>query len=147
MGVFAAKNAFHDRPQTEVPFVVPIQPIRGAASRIQGLDGWPDDAYVRKVAFEVTLMQSAIQLTEQGLAAVYLPEFIVELHNQRVRKELELVRLPSPYGTRRCTTDVYIARRKGDLEDRTLRELVRSLRTLTSPTPKHRPILGRKNPK
>ena len=132
MGVYSAQGAFPDAPQTEIPFVVPIQPVRGAASRIQGLDGWPEDAYVRKVEYEVTLMQSAIQLAEQGLAAVYLPEFIVKLHNQRVRKELELVRLPSPYGTRRCTTDVYIARRKGDLEDRTLRELVRSVRTITT---------------
>jgi|GEM_PF-544366 len=135
MGVYSAKGAFPERPQTEIPFVVPIQPVRGAASRVQGLDGWPEDAYTRKVGYEVTLMQSAIQIAEQGLAAVYLPEFIVKLHNQRVRKELELVRLPSSYGSRRCTTDVYIARRKGDLEDRTLRELVRSLRTITASRP------------
>lgn len=133
MGVYGAKNAFRNLAPTEVPFVVPIQPLYGAASRIQGLDGWPEDAYIRKVAYEVTLMESAIQLAEKGLAAVYLPEFIVELHNRRVRKELELQRLPSPYGTRRCTTDIYIARRKGDPEDRTLRELVRSVRTLSTP--------------
>ena len=44
MGVFAVKNAFSDLDQRELPFVVPVNPIFGAPSRVRGLDGWPDDA-------------------------------------------------------------------------------------------------------
>jgi len=73
-------------------------------------------------------MESALELCRQGLAAGYFPQFIVDEHNDRVRDSLRLVRRPSPFPGRTCTTDVYIVQRRGDVETKLVRQLARGIR-------------------
>ena len=133
MGVYTRKGAFPGVPQPELPFVVPVMPITGVPSRIRGLDGWPDDAYPRKVLHQVTLMESAQELCRQGRVAGYFPAFVVEHHNAQVRDDLRLMRRTSPYPGKICTTDVFIVKRKGDLEGKTLRTLAKAIRMTCNP--------------
>lgn len=128
MGVFARVGAFRDVPQMQLPFVVPALPLSGAPSRVRGLDGWPEDAYDRKVAFEVTLLESALELCRQGLCAGYFPVFLVERHNLKYRPRYHLERRPSPYRNRKCRADVYLVRRANQPEDPTMREIARLIR-------------------
>jgi DNA-binding transcriptional LysR family regulator len=128
MGVFTSKTAFPNVKQSDLPFVVPVMPVTGSPTRIRGLDGWPDDAYPRKVRFQVTLMESALELCRQGRAAGYFPQFIVQEHNDRVKDSLRLVRRMSPYPGRTCSTDVFIVRRKGDGEDARSKQLAKGIR-------------------
>jgi DNA-binding transcriptional LysR family regulator len=132
MGVFTKHGAFEGVEQQDLPFVVPVNPINSAPTRIRGLDGWPDDAYTRKVRHQVTLMESALELCRQGRAAGYFPAFIVDEHNRRVRDEFKLER-------RRCfapqcklrLADVFLVKRKSDEESQIAKQLAKALRTLT----------------
>ncbi|MGZ3721761.1 MAG: LysR family transcriptional regulator [Bdellovibrionales bacterium] len=130
MGVYTHSDAFKGVKQNELPFVVPALPISGSPSRVRGLDGWPDDAYPRKVRYKVTLMESALELVRQGRAAGFFPVFVVELHNKRVREDLRLVRRPSIYKGRICTTDVYLVKRRGDVESTQHKQIARALRLI-----------------
>lgn len=132
MGVFCHRSAFSGVAQNDLPFVVPVLPISGTPSRLRGLDGWPDDAYPRKVRFEVALLETALELCRQGRAAGYFPVFIVENHNKRMREDMALVRKPSPYKGRVCKTDVFLVKRRGDLEGKQIRDLTRALRKVVS---------------
>lgn len=130
MGVFARKGSFPGIPQPELPFVVPISPLQGVPTRVRGLDGWPEDAYRRKVKHQVTLMESALELCRQGRAAGYFPAFIVDEHNQRVKDQYKLERRRSPYSGRVCRADVFLVKRKSDDESEIVKQLAKALRTL-----------------
>jgi DNA-binding transcriptional LysR family regulator len=128
MGVFTAKGAFPGVGQPDLPFVVPVNPLFGTPSRIRGLDGWPDDAYPRKVLYRVTLLESALELCRQGKVAGYFPTFVVDAHNQHIREEFRLVRKESPYKGRVCRTDVFLVKRKSDVENRNMKLLAKAIR-------------------
>jgi DNA-binding transcriptional LysR family regulator len=108
--------------------VVPVTPIFGAPSRVKGLDGWPDDAYPRKIKYQVTLMESALELCRQGGVAGYFPTFIVDEHNGRLLPEYRLARHPSPYADRKCYTDVFLVKRKSDEETAVMKQLAKAIR-------------------
>lgn len=128
MGVFAREGAFPGLPQTELPFVVPVMPLQGSPNRIRGLDGWPEDAYRRKVRHQVTLLESALELCRQGKAAGYFPLFIAREHNKRVMPELRLERKRTPYSGRVCRSDVYLVKRKSDEEGTLAKQLAKAVR-------------------
>jgi DNA-binding transcriptional LysR family regulator len=130
MGVFAREGSFPGLPQTELPFVVPVMPLQGTPTRIRGLDGWPEDAYRRKVKHQVTLLESAIELCRQGRAAGYFPVFIAREHNKRVRPEYQLERKRSPYSGRVCRADVYLVKRKSNEEGKLAKQLAKAVRTV-----------------
>jgi len=133
MGIYARRGAFERAPFAEIPFAIPVQPLKGTPSKVQGLDGWPDGKVARHIKYQVTLMESALELCRNGLAAAYLPSFVVHYHNQSVRPELRLQERPLPKGIgARHSQGVYIARRKGDPEDHRVRRIARALREACS---------------
>jgi DNA-binding transcriptional LysR family regulator len=128
MGVYKRKGAFPARPQEELPFVVPAFPFSGTPTRVKGLDGWPDDAYRRQVKYEVSLMESALELCRQGKCAGYFPAFVIERHNRKFRDQFSLERHPYGKTFRRCYSDVFLVKRKDrseDLDARLVSKLVR----------------------
>lgn len=131
MGVFTRQGAFKGIAQPDLPFVVPVMPLQNVPTRVRGLDGWPDDAYQRKVLHRVTLMESALELCRQGHCAGYFPAFIVHEHNARVKEEFRLERRRSPYATRVCRADVFIVKRKSTEESAVLRLLAKELRAIS----------------
>ncbi len=118
MGTFRKRGSFERLPPEDLPYVVPVMPLQGAPTRHQGLDGWPNRAFTRKVAHEVTLMESALELCRQGLCGGYFPTFIIQLHNRRYRPEYSLVRHSTPKPGTACHTDVYLVKRKNEPENR-----------------------------
>lgn len=134
MGTFRKKATFEGLPIEELPYVVPAMPTQGMPSRNQGLDGWPLNAFTRKVAHEVTLMESALELCRQGRCAGYFPTFIIQFHNKKYRPEYSLIRhIPTPHDS--CYTDVYIAKRKDAGESRDVKLVAKLLRLGTKVAP------------
>lgn len=134
MGVYTAKGVFPNIPQPELPFVVPVSPIYGAPSRVRGLDGWPEDAYPRNVRYQVTLLESALELCRGGKAAGYFPSFVVNAHNKQVKEAYQLTRRTSPYCGRTCKTDVFLVKRKTDHESKTMKQLAKAIRLMCKPS-------------
>jgi DNA-binding transcriptional LysR family regulator len=130
MGVYVKKGAFKDVTQQDLPFVVPVMPLQGVPTKVRGLDGWPEDAYNRKVLHKVTLMESALELCRQGRAAGYFPEFIVRQHNKQVREDLQLERRRTPYPGRVCKADVYLVKRKSSFENDIFKQIAKALRKI-----------------
>jgi DNA-binding transcriptional LysR family regulator len=129
MGVFKRKDSFKNMRQQELPFVVPVHPISGAPTRVRGLDGWRDElAYERKIQYEVTLMESALELCRQGKCAGYFPVFVVEEHNRKHKSEFQLERHPSPFAGRKCLADVHIVKRKDCVEDSDIKLVAKMIR-------------------
>jgi DNA-binding transcriptional LysR family regulator len=132
MGVFTLKGAFKGIAQTDLPYVIPAMPLQGVPTKVRGLDGWPEDAYHRKVKYRVTLMESALELCRQGRAAGYFPAFIANEHNARFSDEYQLERRRSPYGGRVCRSDVYIVKRKSSEESDLVKQIARGIRLICS---------------
>lgn len=130
MGVFSHPEAFPDLIQNDFPYVVPVMPITGTPSRVRGLDGWPDDVFTRKVKYRVTLLETALELCRQKKAAGFFPVFVVNLHNKSVDKSLRLIRRPGVKGCRLVQTDVYIVKRKSDVENKFIKQLAKGLRAV-----------------
>jgi len=130
MGVFARKGALKGLVQPDLPFVIPVTPLQSMPTKVRGLDGWPEDAYRRKIAHRVTLLESALEICRQGRAAGYFPVFIAKEHNRRVRPEFQLERRRSPYEGRVCRADVFLVKRKSDEESASLRALARAIRSI-----------------
>lgn len=129
MGIFGVK-ALKDRDFADCPFVVPLLPTEGTPSKVQGLDGWPDHRFPRRITHRVTKMESALELCRQGHCVAYLPEFVVRLHNKKVTSEYQLLELDSPIAVRDRKQSVFLFRKQGTLESKLIREVAKSLRAL-----------------
>lgn len=129
MGVFGVKGAFGAK-ETDPPFVVPLAPLEGTPSKVVGLDGWPDHEFPRKLAYRVTLMQSAIEICGQGLALAYLPTFVVNLYNQKADEKFQLIQYPCAIPEKQRKQSVYIIHRQGEKEGPEVRAIAKALRSL-----------------
>ncbi|MEN9723585.1 MAG: hypothetical protein RJB38_1571 [Pseudomonadota bacterium] len=132
MGVYGRKSYFEGVPFEEIPFAIPVQPLKGAPNKVQGLDGWPEDKVVRKVHYRVTLMESALELCRCGKAVAYLPRFVARLHNQSVHPKLKLQEFLAPKRTGLHTQPVYVVHRKDQAESPLIRHIARLLREVCS---------------
>ncbi len=128
MGVFATK-AWAGKPFAELPFVIPVSRVEGTPNKVRGLDGWPDDRIPRLVRYRVTLMETAMSLSRSGLAAAYLPHFVVERHNRFARAECQLQELSSPLKGA-ASQPVFAIKRKAEGESASWRKLCSVLRRL-----------------
>ena len=90
------RGAFEDTRFDQLPFAVPTAPVRHLAGNIFGVDCWPYESVPRLVKYRLTSLESALELTRRGRCAVFVPEFLVGLHNQTVRADRKLVRFSSP---------------------------------------------------
>ena len=130
MGVYVRQNSFENIDQPNIPFVVPIAPLSGTPTKAKGLDGWPESNYERDVLFEVTLLESGLELCRQGRCAGYFPVFIVEQHNRRVKPEFELIRKAHPTVKHRCYSDVYLVKPKSMPEDELVKKVAKMIRNV-----------------
>jgi DNA-binding transcriptional LysR family regulator len=129
MGVFGKLENFKETPFGELPFVAPNITIAGAPSKVQGLDGWPDETYPRHIKFRTGMMEGGLELCRRGLAVGYFPRFVVGLHNKTVTDSQRLeaitlakdIKVPGNF-------DVYLIKRKSHLEDRELKKIASALR-------------------
>ena len=48
MKIFGHKT-YEKLPFEKLPFAIPISPVSGSPTKVQGLDGWPDDKVARSI--------------------------------------------------------------------------------------------------
>ncbi len=130
MGIFGLQKHWQDTAFDKLPFVAPIFPIQGMPSGVKGLDGWPDHTYNRLVRFRVELLQTAIELSLQGLAVVFLPDFVAKQTNLQLQVQFQLQELALPVGMKAIYRDIFLLYRKGRSEDGIMRSLAKGLRVL-----------------
>jgi len=130
MGIFAKAKKFKKTPFNEIPFVIPVNPLSGSPTKVQGLDGWPDHKVNRKIQYKVSLLESAMEICRQGLAAAHLPKFIIPLHNNHTLPENHLKPLPFPPNFKKQFQDVYVIKRKSDQKDERFLKICKLLNEL-----------------
>jgi DNA-binding transcriptional LysR family regulator len=131
MCIFGKGKIYADMPWKQMPFAVPVQPPVGLPDKVQSLDGWPDGKIDRMIKYKVTVMESALELCRQGKAVIYLPSFVVNLHNKSVKPEFMLDQLPFPKGMSAQKHAVYVARRKTDVSDQVYSRIVQVIRGIS----------------
>lgn len=132
MGIFGTQKFLKQKDLSLLDFVIPIQDLSVAPTRVRGLDGWPDDIYPRKIKYRVTLMESALQLCRQGLCVGYFPKFIIEKHNQCVQAKYQLKELSIDVGLQKNEQEVFLIKRKTDLEATDFKRIAKNLRMLNT---------------
>lgn len=132
MGVFGLKKKFDDFSEGDSPFVIPIAPIEGSPNKVRGLDGWPDDAFPRRILYRVGMLETALGICRRGLAVAYIPKFIAKMHNEIVKPEFALDEKPMPQKFTTRKEYVYLVKRKTDLEDEMAKKLGSAIRKLCS---------------
>lgn len=89
LGCYYLKNNFAGKHISEIPFVVPSQTLASNPLGIKERDGWIDSLYPRNKKYSVNLLSTAIELTLQGLCAVYIPDFLAnKINATRKHKEI-----------------------------------------------------------
>jgi DNA-binding transcriptional LysR family regulator len=133
MGVYLAANSpYQKHPTEELPFVIPLAPLRGAPSGVKGLDGWPEHLFDRKVLYRVQMMETALQIAHRGAAAVFLPNFVASLFNQQgLNSKSKLVERQMPTHLKPVIRDAFIILRKETEENRVTKKLAKALREIS----------------
>ncbi len=131
MGIYSSPQPqFTERDLSQMPFVIPITPLFGIPNKVQGLDGWPDHVVDRRVVYQVTLMQSCIEIVGRGLAIAYLPTFIAKLYNSSCRENRKLKKIPSPKNIGSGKQAVYLVKQKGSEESQFFKSYAKALRLI-----------------
>ncbi len=128
MAVYTTKNAFKDTPILEIPFAVPVNPLEGLPTHVKGLDAWPENRFKRQSHFKVDLMMSGLDLTRRGKCAIFIPQFVADLHNEGVLPHLRLFPRKLPKGMETVYRNVYLVKRESSAETEVFRKIARALR-------------------
>jgi len=129
MNVFGSSHFAHKvYDANDLPFAIPISPLCTTPTKMRGLDGWNDDKVKRQVKYQVTLLESALELCRQNLAVGYFPEFIVDLHNHQVDSKRQLHKIKMKQLPKITTHDVYLIKRKTDTENDLMKKIAKVLR-------------------
>lgn len=128
MGIYGRKSKFKNLSIEEIPFAAPSTPILGTPSKAKGLDGWPDHLVPRNIKYHVAMMETALDLCRRGSCIGYFPQFVVSLHNQICDSKYRLDLFDPPKKLGKQKFDVYMIKRKSDLETSNFKKISRALR-------------------
>lgn len=132
MAIFGRASTFADTPLADLPFAAPAIRLSGTATALRGLDGWPDDRVPRSVPYAVDMLETALDLARRGLAVVFVPTFVVDLHNKTVAARYALERLSTPRQLDAASRhrDVLLVKRRSTEESRVVKKIARALREI-----------------
>lgn len=130
MGLFGNPDLMKKHDFNDVPFAAPVSPVEGSPNKVRGLDGWPDDAFPRRIQYRVTMLETALGLCREGLAIAYLPAFVGRLHNEIVKPSLKLDSIAKPARFPKTKDYVYIVKRKSDHEGVEAKRMAMAIRQL-----------------
>jgi DNA-binding transcriptional LysR family regulator len=127
--VYVRRGAFKNIPFEQIPFTIPITTISGSPTGHTNLDGWPSD-FPRNIKFQFELMETALETCRRGLSAIFIPEFVIPLHNELLKEEHQLELMPLPSGIAPVKRTIYLVKRQGEPEDKTAKTIARAIRKL-----------------
>ena len=130
MGAYALKDSFSKMELEEIPFAVPVNPLEGAPSGVKGSDAWPETRFKRNAPYKVDLMATGLELTRQGLCAIFIPQFVAKLHNEIMPSKFHLHALELPRAMPPVHRDVYLVRRESTAENDAIKKVAKALREI-----------------
>ena len=132
MGTYARRDAkFLKDGKESVPFAVPVTAIPRSGTDLKSLDAWPPNAFKRQVHFQFELLETALMAARSGTSAIHCPEFIAALSNSsRDSQGTNLIPFPSATPRPAVVLEVYMLRRSGTPEDRSLKKIAAGLRRI-----------------
>ena len=128
--IFVRRGAFAGTPFESLPFAIPVSAVDEALSGILGIDCWPYERVPRMVKYRLTSMESALELSRRGLCAVFLPAFLVAVHNAGRPRATQLVDYPAPAALGPVTRRVHVVHRDGEAGDADVETVAAALRVL-----------------
>lgn len=130
MAIFG-KKSWEAVPFAEWPFAIPIAELKIHSSEFDSLDMWPRSAPRRNVKHRLELLETALQTSALGLSVLHCPDFIVRLHNEKVKQSLQLVPLPFPSGYKKAKPiKIFLVSHKGSIGVDLERKFAKFLRSL-----------------
>lgn len=94
LACYHLRGSFEGKKISEIPFVTPAKGLSSNPLQIKERDGWLDSIYPREIKYSVNLLSTGIELTLQGLCAIYIPEFVAQKINASRRSGERLVEYP-----------------------------------------------------
>ncbi len=132
MGIFGRVDKFKNQDLDQIPFCIPLTPVSGSAMSVQGLDGWPMTGPSRNIRFQVQMLETALNIAARGQGVVFCPAFLIKLYNDTVRPEFRLSRIQPPKQMKPVEMNIYLVKRKSDVENSDIRILAKALRRACS---------------
>lgn len=116
LGCYHLQNHFSAMDIRDIPFAVPAYGLSNNPLGIKERDGWIESATPRKKKFYVNLLSTGIELTLQGLCAIFIPKFLAHRINQNLRAGNPLIEHPLP-DTQKNAQRVFLIKRKHQPDD------------------------------
>lgn len=131
LGCYLLKGSFSGMDISEIPFVTPALSLSSNPLGIKERDGWVESIYPRNRKYAVNLLSTAMQLTLQGLCAIYIPHFVAKIHNSRKTNGV-LVEYPLAKNQRHMQS-AFLLRHKDRENDLTFKQLCQMIHRTISP--------------
>jgi DNA-binding transcriptional LysR family regulator len=112
----------------ELPFATPLLDYPSNPIGYQTRDGWPVDL-PRQVRFRVSGFAVALDLLRQGEAAVYMPDFVAELENERSANRAKLVKVEA-FKAAETKRKVFLVKRQSSEESSAMKKVAKVVRKL-----------------
>lgn len=127
VGCYHLKGTFEKQDISQIPFVVPAQGLSSNPLGIQERDGWIESIYPRNKKYSVNLLSTAIELTLQGLCAIYIPDFVAKKINASRKTREILIEHPLPK-VKQNIRKAFFIRHKHQAEDKRSKQLFRMVK-------------------
>lgn len=111
LGCYHLSSYFDDANISEIPFAVPALELSNNPLGIKERDGWIESLTPRNRKYSVNLLSTGLELTLQGLCAIYIPKFIASNINSKVYGSNKLVEFPLPK-TQKNAQHVFLIKHK-----------------------------------
>ncbi len=131
LGCYHLKGTFKGQHISEIPFVVPAHGLSTNLLGIKERDGWLESIYPRNKKYSVNLLSTAIELTLQGLCAIYIPDFVAKIVNATRGAKHMLIEHPLPKD-KKILQRAFILKHKDQVEDARFKKLTKIIKDTIS---------------
>ena len=129
---YARRGAFAGRDAEGVPYVVPAFALADNPLTLKTRDGW-NRQLARVTPLRASSLTMALGVVHEGLAAIYIPQFLAAALNARLREPEQLVQLEMSAARRVKETtrrELFLVKRRADDETLTMRRATREVRAV-----------------
>jgi DNA-binding transcriptional LysR family regulator len=126
LGCYHLKGTFEGQKISDIPFVTPATGLSSNPLQIKERDGWLESIYPREKKYSVNLLSTAIELTLQGLCAIYIPDFVA--HKINVSRRSKELLIEYPLANQKNLQRAFLLRHKDRSEDATFKQLFRMVK-------------------
>lgn len=132
LSVYVQEGKFKNMAIEDIPFVTPSTHFPQNPLGVKERDGWPDSLFPRKKVYSTNLLSTALDLTQSGLCAIFIPDHLAEMHNQVTLPHARLSRVALPPQVPKIKRPVFLAKRIQSPESAEMKKVSRAVRELCS---------------